>query len=116
GRVRVWSLAGRGSDGPIQPEKPVHTQTIQEIAISRSGRWLVTAGNDQAVICWDLDQPGLSHKTLYSHDRKVSAVAISPDDKWIATGGDDKLIWLSPFDATNGTIGRRIKLSDQEPR
>jgi WD40 repeat protein/energy-coupling factor transporter ATP-binding protein EcfA2 len=85
------NVGGRGLGG--------HTTEIRAMALSRSGRWLITASIDGAVRRWDLSNlEGDQKSTIMPHfdPQEVSsplpgvkALTIAPDESVVAVGLDD---------------------------
>ncbi|MEO5822788.1 MAG: hypothetical protein ABIT71_19965 [Vicinamibacteraceae bacterium] len=65
-----------------------HTGSVNALALSQDGRFLVSGSDDVTLKIWDT-ATGNVLRTLSGHDQAVLAVAISPDGKWIASGGAD---------------------------
>src|ERR1700728_4587564 len=65
-----------------------HTGVISSMALSPDGRFIVTAGNDDAVKVWEAST-GLELRSLRGIVKETYAVAFSPDGKIVATGGED---------------------------
>jgi WD40 repeat protein len=76
----------------------------RKMAVSRDGRWLLTASNDHKLQLWDVRKRKLVHD-LYDHTSMVRAVAISPDGKWCASATFDRRVWV--FDREKGTLKAR---------
>ena len=65
-----------------------HTSWIPDLAFSKDGSRLISAGADQTIRVWDLQ----SHKELFAlrgHLSEVKCVAISPDGHTVVSGGKD---------------------------
>ncbi|MGE3808236.1 MAG: WD40 repeat domain-containing serine/threonine protein kinase [Gemmataceae bacterium] len=74
-----------------------HAGTIEGLAVSPDGRFLVSAGSDGAVI-WS-SKDGRELTRLVGHRGKVYSVAFAPDMSFVATGGADDntvRIWTLP--------------------
>jgi len=92
-RAALVGVGGRGLGG--------HASEIRALALSRSGRWLVTASVD-SVRRWDLTnrQPELTSTTLWSADAKstlseVRTLAIAPNETVVALGREDGRVLIA---------------------
>jgi WD40 repeat protein len=65
----------------------VHDGPITDIAVSRDGRRIATAGEDRVVHLWDA-QSGARVATLRGHETWVRSVCFSPDGRRLVSGGD----------------------------
>ena len=84
-----------------------HTAKVVSAAVSRDGKYLVTASQDHTLIRWDLATRKMTHQ-LRGHTAPVSSVAISPDGKLAVSGGVDlelKLWDLASGKAIRGLTG-----------
>eukprot|EP00045_Choanoeca_perplexa_P015033 m.181610 g.181610 ORF g.181610 m.181610 type:complete len:423 (+) comp16872_c1_seq4:162-1430(+) len=74
-----------------------HSEPVFCLALSSDGQYLVSGGQDDLAILWDLNtwEP---IQSLQGHKDSVIAVGISPDNKYIATGAMDGVIkvWSCP--------------------
>lgn len=68
-----------------------HKDWVQGVAFSPDGKWLASAGNDKAVMLWDV-ATGNPVSTLLGHGAAVNAVAFSPDGKRLASAGNDGIV------------------------
>ncbi len=75
-----------------------HADQVRQIALSPDGRTLVSVGNDNKAIVWDLARRE-RRATLTTHTYHVSAVAFAPSGKWFATAGADEKVIV--WDTTN---------------
>jgi TIR domain len=58
------------------------------LAISPSGRWLLTMGDNALARLWDLSAKDPARSLVTFHDsEKVLTASFSPDDRWLVTGG-----------------------------
>jgi len=64
---------------------------INDIDISKDGKYLVCGGDDGYVEVWNLDNYKLLHR-MKSNSDDILAVAISSDNKKVASGGEEKVI------------------------
>lgn len=89
-----------------------HTGSINAIALSADGRFLVSASEDGSLKLWDT-ATGNVLRTLQGHDKQVLAVSVSPDGSLIASGGMDATvrIWhvLTGFSSALGTHSSAVK-------
>jgi WD40 repeat protein len=103
-------------------EKPVpglvatlkgHTEAIYDIAYSRDGKYLVTAGGDHTVRVWEA-ATGKELKTFggqNGHQKIVVGVSVSPDDSLIASAGSDDNT-LRVWDFPSSTPQRELAVKD----
>lgn len=68
-----------------------HEGAIHVSAFSDSGRYLVTAGEDQTARVWDMDSGELV-QSLDRHTGAINGVAITHDDEVVLTGANDNHI------------------------
>jgi len=94
--VRVWALpSGRAaSERPpvvLAKEFPNLGGIYDSVAVSRSGRWILTSGFPNFVRLWDR-QTGEFVREFNNGGKRIWAVAISPDETRLLFGGEDKLL------------------------
>ncbi len=70
-----------------------HSSTVQSVAFSSDGRFIVSGSDDKSVKLWSVEQKKLLH-TFEGHSSGVLSVAFSPDGKFIVSGSWDKSIKL----------------------
>ena len=68
-----------------------HTASVNALALSPDGRFLVSGSEDVTLKIWDT-ATGNVLRTLSGHDQAVLAAAISPDGRLIASGGADQTV------------------------
>ena len=87
--MRWWNIG----DGNTARNDHAHSGGINDIVFSKDGKWIASAGADNAIRIWQTDnaqqQRGLEGATDWEY-----AVAFSPDAKWTAGGGADGLVRL----------------------
>ncbi|MBK8268812.1 MAG: serine/threonine protein kinase [Planctomycetes bacterium] len=80
---------------------PNHSEGIGGGAFSPDGRFVVTAGNDRRLQCFDLmDGVRLQWSQAEAHTDAILAATYSPDGRLIASGGQDKVLRF--WDAQTG--------------
>jgi WD40 repeat protein len=72
---------------------PGHTREVQNVAITRDGRYALSASADKTVRLWDL-QTGHQLHCFTGHTDNVIGVAISPDGKFGLSGSWDNTVRL----------------------
>lgn len=88
----------------------VHRKSINSVAISRDGRFVVTGSDDKTARIWDL-QTGLTVQTFgdkgQGHAKRIQSVAISTDGRFVITGSSDKTarVWEVQTGQTVQTFG-----------
>jgi WD40 repeat protein len=76
---------------PAGPQPDVlkgHTDAINALEVSATGKYLVSGSSDKTAIVWET-ATGKILTTLKGHTWKVTSVSISKDEKYIATGSND---------------------------
>jgi WD40 repeat protein len=94
GEVKVWKGPFDQTAPPVMKpagEMKEHKDVIESIAFAPSGSAILSAGNDEKVLAFDLG----TRKVLASmqdHTNRIVAVAVSPSGKYVATGSLDKTV------------------------
>ncbi len=65
-----------------------HKKPIDCIAFSPDGRWIATAGDDNALCLWSASD-GTLRRTIQGHQGHIMAVNFSPDSQRVITGAQD---------------------------
>jgi WD40 repeat protein len=88
--VRLWDLE---ASKEIEEARVVREQEVREVAVSRDGHWVITAGGDPF-----RDGPGELEarevdtgivKTFDGHSHQITCIDISLDSKQLASGSSD---------------------------
>jgi len=91
GTIRIWNVrTGR----LVRTLNSVHSKkSVKTLAVSPDSSMLVSGGDDNNVIMWDL-KTGRRVRTIPAHKAAVNAIAFSRDGQTLASGSDDKTIRL----------------------
>ncbi len=87
GEIRAWD-AKTGKSGKALAG---HILDIEGLAISKDGKFLASASEDQTVKIWDLSK-GADTITIKGHTDSVTNAAFSPDGKQLVTTSKDKTL------------------------
>jgi WD40 repeat protein/uncharacterized caspase-like protein len=82
-----------------------HTASVNALALSPDGRFLVSGSEDLTLKIWDT-ATGNVLRTLSGHDQSVLAAAISPDGKLLASGSADQTVRV--WDVVTGQSFRAL--------
>jgi WD40 repeat protein len=74
-----------------------HTGSVNSIAVSQDGRYVLSGSMDCTIKVWDLHTSQCLH-TLVRHQNEVSSVAVSPDGLYIVSGSSDNTIKVWKLD------------------
>jgi WD40 repeat protein/serine/threonine protein kinase len=102
--LRGWEHAHlwRRLDEGERRKFPGHTDAVTGVALSASGKRLISGSADQTVKVWDVPT-GQNTFTLTGHADKVSGVAISADGARLVSGSADGTVRV-----WNATTGRNL--------
>jgi WD40 repeat protein len=127
GEIKIWDVKAGKQIGSLKG----HAETIEGLALSRDGKYLASASEDQTVKIWDLVAgkdiqtlnglagmaqavpygPSLSRviwDTLKGHTGMVQAVAFTSDGKKLATASADGTVKI--WDAASGNVVATFKV------
>jgi len=98
------------AQGPTRPGAELvlqtgHTGSVNALALSPDGRFLVSGSEDLTLKIWDT-ATGNVLRTLSGHEKQVLAAAISPDGKLIASGAADQTVRV--WDVVTGQSFRAL--------
>ena len=100
--VRVWEAA----TGRLLFRLDGHTAWVCELAFTRDGRRLISAGSDQSIRFWDTSN-WTETRVLRGHTDEVHTVAISAPAQLVASAGKDGNLMLWKEDGKSAADGYR---------
>lgn len=89
-KVWLWLLANPNTPRVLRH----HTSPVFTLAFSPDEQWLASAGRDQMIQLWHIDNVEAEPKTLTGHEGPVTALAFSPNGQWLASGSADTTVRL----------------------
>lgn len=92
GGVALYALDGLKMRGLLEG----HDGPVKGLALSRDGRYVVSASADTTIRIWDLKQSG-QYQTLTGHRDAINGLALSTDNRWLASAGADQTVRLWDF-------------------
>jgi WD40 repeat protein len=107
-KIILWQLPTKkpsrvieGAAPPAAGQPPVtdkHVDWVRALAFTPDGRFLISAGDDKAILVWEVDT-GKFVRRLDGCTDWVMALAVSPDGKQVAAGGFDRTIRIWSLDS-----------------
>ena len=102
--VQIWD-ASSGQVSSVHARYSGHSETIQTIAWSPSGKYIASAGDDATVQVWDVATGRTlfiyrGHASATGNAAAITTLVWSPDGQRIASGGKDKRVHV--WDALTG--------------
>lgn len=94
--IKVWEFA----TGKVIHELQGHTGTIEDLSVSRNGRWLASASSDGNIGIWDLSdladqsKPKKFLQMLHGHEDRVYGVSFNQNSTLLVSGSADNSIKL----------------------
>lgn len=70
-----------------------HTKGLQAVALSPTGEYALTGGNDEIAILWNVATGG-RYNTIERHTDAVTAVGFNPNGRFYATASEDCKVFL----------------------
>ncbi len=82
-----------------------HAQSVNVIAYSHNGKYLLTGGSDNAIILWDF-KSGMQVRTFTGHSNGLTCLTFTADDTKFISGSYDQTlkIWDTYTGRCNNTI------------
>lgn len=88
----VWELTPQGENyGYARKALTGHNQAVQDVCLSATGEYAISASWDKTLRMWDLNK-GTCMKTFKGHKSDVFSVSYSADNRHIVSAGRDKTI------------------------
>jgi WD40 repeat protein/serine/threonine protein kinase len=87
-------LAGLQSEPQLEAFLNGHTAPVRTVAFSPDGKWIASAGSDNAILLWDAETHQLVGEPLTGHTDWINGLAFSPDGATLASAGMDGQILL----------------------
>lgn len=104
GEIRVWDAKSGKLGQPLSG----HTQTVEGLALSKDGKMLASASEDNTVLVWDL-AGGKSKQTIKGHTDFVTNVSFSPDGKQLVTTSKDKTVRVWDIDGAKEVASFKVE-------
>lgn len=85
-----------------------HTSHVSALRFSPDGAYLISAGMDNAVKLWSVEDDFELVRSIDAHEKSVNDFALAPDQSMLVTVGTDKIVrlWsfpdLEPMDSLQG--------------
>ncbi len=92
GKIHVWDLGQRMTSAAPIAKFTEHADDIEDLAASRDGNWMMSAGKDGTLREWDLQNTssGSGSNPANDHVGTVFDLALSADGTRMLSGGQDK--------------------------
>ena len=105
--VRIWNMA----TGELEDELEGHTNTVESVAFSHNGHFVMSGSWDKTVRIWNT---AISQSTymLTGHVAAVKSVAISRNDKFMVSGSKDTTVRM--WDTATGELLHELKGHEDE--
>ncbi len=93
GRFGVLAAVVHELDGRQFAALPTGDATVTALAWGRSGRWLVSGDDGDAIALWHLDAPAPTLPTrLLGHVDTITALAVAADGRWLLSASGDRTL------------------------
>ncbi len=95
-------LAGVLRDCPRLSQMWFHDESVNDVAFSPDGRWVLTASSDRTARVWDAASGAARFDTPLQHNAFILRASFSPDASRIVTASDDATARI--WDAATGRL------------
>ncbi|MCX8070998.1 MAG: protein kinase [Candidatus Binatia bacterium] len=85
-----------------------HSQVVSAVAMSNDGKWVLSGGDDHALLLWDAFA-GTAVRSLEGHRANVTALAMTPDGRSAVSGSEDGTVIL--WDLQRGRPAKSLRLA-----
>lgn len=104
--VMAWDL----KSGKSVRDIAAHSQPVNDIAVTRDGKTLVSCSDDQLIRVWDLASSSKLYELGSEYvDGAIKAIAISSDDAYLAAGGISGFLYQWKLITTPLPTGTRLQ-------
>uniref|UniRef100_A0A8B9M989 WD repeat-containing protein 90 n=1 Tax=Accipiter nisus TaxID=211598 RepID=A0A8B9M989_9AVES len=101
----------------VREVSPVHKLSCSSLALSKDGRYLLTAG-DKVIKVWDYQMHAFS-QVYIGHSEPVRQVAFTPDQRHVISVGDAIFLWdflALPAERSLPASSEKLKDASETPR
>lgn len=91
GELRIWTIPAPGLDWPAALAMTDVPRSINRIAFSPDGAWLLATANDGDVHVWNADTGAAAYK-ITTDRRRLRSLALTPNGKWLAAIADENVV------------------------
>lgn len=102
--IKIWS-----KEGDLLHILDGHFGDVNDVRYSPSGKYLLSAANDNQTILWDAEK--LKKITIAKHDDDITQAIFTPDEKFILTASKDRTVKLWEI-VPDGELKLRTTLTD----
>jgi WD40 repeat protein len=109
GEIKIWDGKSPKSAKSIRG----HAAPIEFMDISKDGKFLATASDDNTVLIWSLAD-GKTTQTVKGHTDGVNSVSFSPDGKQVVTTSKDKTVRVWDIDGAKEVANYKVEREVEE--
>lgn len=84
-----------------------HAQPVAAVALSADGKWLLSGGDDHALLLWDTFA-GTPVRCLDGHSHNITSLAMTPNGEYALSGSEDGTVKL--WDLSRGRCLKTLQL------
>jgi hypothetical protein len=97
--IKMWDVTGKEAPSEQSMRHDGHDGPVRSVAFSPTGKWLITASDDQTARVWNAATGERLH-VLEGHAGRVNSAAFSYDGTKIVTASWDDTVRIWDWDAT----------------